>query len=327
LCFSPIFETKRVKVYKREEREKRAVVEKMQHLVLVVEDDEKILFNIKMILELNNYKVIGALNCEEALKTLLTSNELPDIILSDIVMPKMDGYDFFRAVSSNPQFSHIPFIFVSARAEPDDIRFGKMLGADDYITKPFRDEDLLAVIIGKLNRYEKIKFINVKMNEIFSYVYKDLQNSKQLELFMVVSWDNKFGPRLECYFPKEKQFPFNISQISIQLYESISTIYGQKKAAESAQGILIHADNINKDAYLFFDQLLDLNDTGEVKQYMLAVIADKIPYFNSLKIKNTLTNISNFFKKINKIDCKLTESWKTLQDNIADLNSPASLVQ
>ncbi|MDD1778063.1 MAG: response regulator, partial [Candidatus Helarchaeota archaeon] len=239
------------------------------------------------------------------------------LILSDIIMPKMDGYDFFRAVSSNPQFSHIPFIFVSARAEPDDIRFGKMLGADDYITKPFKDADLLAVIAGKLNRYEKIKFINSKMNEIFSHVYKDIQNSKQLELFMVVSWDHKFGPRLECYYPKEKEFPFSLSQISIQLYESVSTIYGQNKAKEHAHGILLHAENINKDAYVFFDHLPESRGTDEVKQYMLAVIADRITYFNSLKIRDTLVEISTAFKKKNKIECQLTQTWKTLQETLA----------
>lgn len=288
----------------------------MQHLILVVEDEANILFNIKMILEFNNYRVIEALNGEEALNILLTSKELPDLILSDIIMPIMDGYDFFRAVSSNPQFSHIPFIFVSARAEPDDIRFGKMLGADDYITKPFKDADLLAVITGKLNRYEKIKFINNKMNEIFSHIYKDLRNSKRLELFMVVSWDHKFGPRLECYFPKETEFPFNLSQLSIQLYESISTIYGQRKAKEHAQGVLIHAENINKDAYVFFDQLPARSGTDEVKQYMLGVIADRITYFNSLKIRDTLIEISQDFKKKNKIDCELTQTWKILQETL-----------
>ena len=119
----------------------------MSDLILAVDDNQDILFNLKLTLELNGYRVITANNGEEGLKALSDSEEIPSLILSDIMMPEMNGYDFFKETAQNPEWSQIPFIFLSARASEKDVRFGKMLGVDDYITKPFKTENLLASII------------------------------------------------------------------------------------------------------------------------------------------------------------------------------------
>jgi CheY-like chemotaxis protein len=112
----------------------------MNSLVLIVEDHEVILFNMKFCLEMQGYKTLTAINGLEALEALKKANPLPDIIVSDIMMPVMDGYEFYRKVSEIPAWSSIPFIFVSAKSTPDDIRLAKKLGVDDYITKPFEEE-------------------------------------------------------------------------------------------------------------------------------------------------------------------------------------------
>ena len=120
----------------------------MKPLVLVVDDNKDILFNLKLLLESNNYLVETAETGEDALKVLSDLKNPPDIIISDIMMPKMDGYHFFETISENLKWNRIPFIFISALSTPEDIRLGKMLGVDDYLTKPFKEEDLLAKLIA-----------------------------------------------------------------------------------------------------------------------------------------------------------------------------------
>ncbi len=124
-------------------------------LILVVEDDLALLEGIRELLELTEYRVLIAANGREALEVL--EKQHPDLIVSDIMMPEMDGYEFHAKVSEQPELSAIPFIFLTARGEKADIRRGKELGADDYITKPFDDEDLLVAVRAKLNRWENLR--------------------------------------------------------------------------------------------------------------------------------------------------------------------------
>jgi signal transduction histidine kinase len=124
-------------------------------LILVVEDDVALLEGIRELLELSDYQVLTASNGREGLEVLAT--EVPDLIVSDIMMPEMDGYEFHAAVREIPLMTSVPFIFLTARGEKSDIRRGKSLGADDYITKPFDDVDLLVAISGKLSRFEAVK--------------------------------------------------------------------------------------------------------------------------------------------------------------------------
>ena len=103
-------------------------------VILVVEDYEPILFNLEILLELHDYEVLSAKNGREAVEVLHKCIKRPDLILSDILMPGMDGYELLKSVSNNSNLNMIPFIFLSAKASPDDIRRGKLLGADDYVT-------------------------------------------------------------------------------------------------------------------------------------------------------------------------------------------------
>ncbi len=124
--------------------------------ILVVEDDASLLAGIQEVLELSDYQVSVAANGEEALKLLETCPSQPDLILSDIGMPGMDGYQFLKAVRSHPEWLSIPFIFLSARGDKADIRRGKLDGADDYISKPFEFEDLLVTIQARMARHEEL---------------------------------------------------------------------------------------------------------------------------------------------------------------------------
>jgi len=116
--------------------------------ILIIEDDSMLRENTKELLELENYRVITAPNGKIGI--LKATNELPDLIICDIMMPEVDGYGVLQALSSNEATIHIPFIFVSAKTEHKEIREGMDLGADDYLTKPFEEDEFLSAIKSRL---------------------------------------------------------------------------------------------------------------------------------------------------------------------------------
>ena len=272
-------------------------------LILLVEDDPNIVKYIKMTLEYNNCQVISAENGKEGLKVLSEQIECPDLIISDILMPEMDGYDFFNEVSNNPTLCHIPFIFLSALDSAEEIRMGKMLGADDYLTKPINEDDLLAIVAGKVKRSIQNKLINKKLNEIFNLIEIEqepiTEERKDLIILSEVHWDDRIGPDVVNYFPKDIKLDFPITVINEQLWDGIKGMYGQDYIAE-AEGILIPVKKFNVMAYAFFDSYPDNSYRGGEKQFMFSLIASKISYFQSLKIKRVFLEISSLYKKQKK---------------------------
>lgn len=117
--------------------------------ILLIEDDITLRENTEELLELSGYyNVITAANGKLGVAKAI--EELPDIIVCDIMMPELDGYGVLEALSQNESTQFIPFIFLSAKTERGDIRKGMNLGADDYITKPFTEEELLEAIESRL---------------------------------------------------------------------------------------------------------------------------------------------------------------------------------
>ena len=113
-------------------------------VILLVEDSIPLLRNAAFLLEVAGYKVHTAANGVEGMDIL--RRQRPDIIISDIEMPQMDGYQFLQKVRADRRFRSIPFIFISGKYELDDLMYGLDLGADDYLPKPFDIYDLLDVI-------------------------------------------------------------------------------------------------------------------------------------------------------------------------------------
>jgi len=123
--------------------------------ILIVDDQLQLLKSIKMTLEMYGYDVVTANDGLKGLNTLQSTRV--GLILTDIAMPRMNGYQFFERVRDNPEWLDIPFIFLTARSLDSDIRFGKEMGVDDYLIKPIEPEDLLAVVRGKLKRAEQLR--------------------------------------------------------------------------------------------------------------------------------------------------------------------------
>lgn len=123
--------------------------------ILVIEDNEQVRENLAEILELSNYDVHTAENGKIGIEKAL--HEIPDLILCDVMMPELDGYGVLHVLDKNPKVADIPFIFLTAKADKTDFRKGMNLGADDYITKPFDDVELLDAIERRLKKRERIQ--------------------------------------------------------------------------------------------------------------------------------------------------------------------------
>ena len=118
--------------------------------VLVAEDDDAIRKNLVRLLKIEGYEVFVAENGAEAIN--LAREHLPDIVLSDVMMPVMDGHGLLAALRADPITNAIPLIFLTAKGDHSDVREGMNMGADDYVTKPFQREELLNTLRARLER-------------------------------------------------------------------------------------------------------------------------------------------------------------------------------
>ncbi|AGK97293.1 winged helix-turn-helix domain-containing protein [Clostridium pasteurianum] len=118
--------------------------------ILIVDDEEHIIELIKFNLENNGYKVICANNGNDAVK--LAKSEIPQLILLDLMLPGLDGYDVCREIRKDPSISTVPVIMITAKSEEIDKILGLELGADDYITKPFSIREMMARVKAMLRR-------------------------------------------------------------------------------------------------------------------------------------------------------------------------------
>lgn len=126
----------------------------MNKKIVLIEDNLEMRENIQEILELADYDVASAENGKIGVD--LIKSEKPDLILCDIMMPELDGYGVLHMISRNPETAAIPFIFLTAKSEREDFRKGMNLGADDYLTKPFDDVQLLNAVDQRMKRIEQL---------------------------------------------------------------------------------------------------------------------------------------------------------------------------
>jgi DNA-binding response OmpR family regulator len=122
----------------------------MKSKILIIEDNKDVRENLSELLSLSGYDTVTAANGKEGVQAAMRDS--PDLILCDVMMPELDGYGVLRILSKNPGSMHIPFIFLTAKTELADVRRGMTLGADDYITKPYDDVELLDTLEMRLSK-------------------------------------------------------------------------------------------------------------------------------------------------------------------------------
>lgn len=190
--------------------------------ILLIEDNIEIRENTAEILELANYKVNIAENGKIGIQSAL--EEKPDLIVCDVMMPELDGYGVLHMINRNPELSGIPFIFLTAKADHDDYRKGMEMGADDYVTKPFTDIELLNAIDVRFRKMEVLRK-NYEVNERgVKELLNDAKTSATLEDLTQFGNVNNYVKRQAIY--QEGKYPnqlFYIKSGKVKTYKTSDT--------------------------------------------------------------------------------------------------------
>ncbi|OSZ77887.1 transcriptional regulator [Chitinophagaceae bacterium IBVUCB2] len=143
--------------------------------VLVIDDNQDIRENTAEILELAGYKTFTAENGKKGVEA--AQREKPDVIVCDIMMPELDGYGVLHLLKKNKDTEQIPFVFLTAKTERTDFRKGMEMGADDYITKPFEDIELLNAIEVRLKKAEVLNNNYAASHQGINQFIKDVKSA------------------------------------------------------------------------------------------------------------------------------------------------------
>jgi CheY-like chemotaxis protein/CRP-like cAMP-binding protein len=146
--------------------------------ILVIEDMADVRENLQELLEISGYQVATASDGAEGVDKAL--EERPDLILCDVMMPRLDGFTVLNILSKRPETADIPFVFLTAKTEKEDFRKGMDLGADDYLTKPFSVEELLNVVETRLKKAERLKHFG-KTDEGLSAFINEAKGYEELK--------------------------------------------------------------------------------------------------------------------------------------------------
>ncbi|MCB0702633.1 MAG: response regulator [Ignavibacteriae bacterium] len=190
--------------------------------ILVIEDEEFVRETISDMLEIEGYIPILAKNGEAGLECL--SQIKPDLILCDINMPVMDGYEVLERLKSTESLSTIPFIFLTAKASNDDMRRGMELGADDYIFKPFKAKDLLNAINTRLEVYDRSKIMTeTKLDELRLQLASSLPHEFRTPLNVILATSQFLHKKMDLMEKNEiKDMIYNIVNSGNRLSKLIS---------------------------------------------------------------------------------------------------------
>ncbi len=154
--------------------------------ILVIEDQDSIRANILELLDAEGYSVMGAENGR--IGVALAREFLPDVIVSDIIMPELDGHGVLLELRQNPATATIPFIFLTAKTDKSDLRQGMNLGADDYLVKPFTQRELLDAISVRLDKHRQVNaHFERKLDELRSNITASLPHEFLTPLTVILS--------------------------------------------------------------------------------------------------------------------------------------------
>lgn len=290
--------------------------------ILLIEDDTVLRENTAELLELSNFEVITAPNGELGLKAININT--PDIIVCDIMMPKLDGYGVLNEVTKNSKTKHIPFIFLSAKTEHQDVRKGMNLGADDYITKPFTEDELISAIKSRLakasilkdkgqdnvqNYSEKDELINLNdlknffddYGDEFTYnkgdvIYREGDHSNFIYLITKGAvkchkLDSKGKELATSLYKEDDLFGYTSFTHNLPHKETATAIKKTKLVGLSILQLSEIIKNNNKLAVALIDHLTD--DLSHIKDQLLEMAYSSVN-------KKTASTILQFAEKINR---------------------------
>lgn len=176
----PVIREMRSLAKQPEERSQQSEVQPERKTILVVDDDADSLRITNLTLTKAGYKVLSYMSGEEALAALKT--ERPDLLIFDVMLPGMSGYDLCREVRKDKAFTFTPVIYVTTKGQIDDKVYGLKTGADDYLTKPYEPEELVARVGAHIGRIELMKELSIKDGLTRAYNHRYFQERLTTEL-------------------------------------------------------------------------------------------------------------------------------------------------
>ncbi|MEB3274606.1 MAG: response regulator [Prochlorothrix sp.] len=197
--------------------------------ILAVEDEFHIRLNLQQILELGGYEALVAQDGQEGLEMALKYH--PGLIISDIMMPRLDGYGLLEALRQNSRFAHTPVILLTAKADRPDQRKGMELGADDYLTKPFTPPELLAAVEARLQKQAGQQAVQEQqLNEFRDNLSRSLPHELNTPLNSIMSFTRLLLDTPEHWNPEETEDMLNC------VYTSAERLH------RTLQNFLLYAD-------------------------------------------------------------------------------------
>jgi len=280
-------------------------------LILLIEDNEAIRDNTAEILELTGYRVQTAENGKIGVEMALQTK--PDLVICDIMMPVLDGYGVLHIFNKNPQLSGVPFIFLTAKTERTDFRKGMELGADDYLTKPFDESELLTAIEGRLNRFANLKpTYDLQQDGLNGF----LQDARQVGDLRSLSTD------LKTHAVRKKQYVYTEGDEPTRLYflksGKVKTLRSNADGKEFITGYYNAGD--------FFGYLA-LLDKGEYTDSAVTLDDSELVYIPEADFRQLLSgnaNVSGQFIKLlagrvsEREEQLLSMAYSSLRRRVAD---------
>ena len=215
----------------------------MSKSVLIIEDSNEIRENVGEILVLAGYTVYDTNNGKTGVE--LATAHIPDIILCDIMMPELDGYGVLYMLNKNPETSSIPFIFLTAKAERLDLRKGMEMGADDYLTKPFDDMELLNAIESRLKKKEAEKVFYSKSLEQFDKIVSKNNGLAELKKVLLERKARPFKTGQVIYYDGDKN-----NGLYLVISGKVKTIKMEEDGRELMTGMYVADDYLGVNVVL-----------------------------------------------------------------------------
>lgn len=176
--------------------------------ILAIEDELQIRLNLQQILELGGYQALVAQDGQEGLE--IARQHHPDLIISDIMMPRLDGYGVLEALRQDPSLVNIPVILLTAKADRHDQRKGMELGADDYLTKPFTPPELLAAVEARLSKQiQQQQAHDQQMEQLRSNLSLALPHELNTPLHSILSFTRLLLDSPDAWGPEEVEEMLN----------------------------------------------------------------------------------------------------------------------
>jgi two-component system sensor histidine kinase/response regulator len=295
--------------------------------ILVIEDENLIRESVVDVLEEEGYQCIQAENGHSGIVS--AKKYLPDLILCDIKMPEINGHQVLTALREEPSTSTIPFVFISALVDKKDFRTGMELGADDYITKPFTNEELLNSVKMRLAKNDEIK---ARLNELKKNIAQSLPHELRTPLISILGYAQLLMDRhKEIYGDQIYEFAKTIHEAGLRLHRLIQNfiIYSRLEliglSSKTGNNKKVQISSISKpfvnsileniaSRYKRSDDLeTDIKDaTVKMSMEDIAVIIEEI-VDNAFKFSNSNTKVTvNIYNDNNNFIMTVSDSGRGL---------------